>query len=143
MNVSDVALSDSSSGQLSSERSKASCDVLSDLLVLTEGQHVKRRGGINSRVVSHRFLEQLNAKKEKKKLDEQLKAERKMEREKRKLEKEEKKEKARERIEKKKLRQAQKKGSAMAPTLESGMSEVTLNDTEQSYMSQMWYFISE
>lgn len=105
LNVSDVALSDSSSGQLSSERSKASSDVFSDLLVLPEGKHFKRRGGINSRVVcitESQVLEELKAKKEKKKFDEQLKAERKMERERKKLEKEEKKkEKARQRIEKK------------------------------------------
>ena len=101
---------------------------------MTEGKHVKRRGGINSRVVcitESQVLEELKVKKEKKKLDEQLKAERKMERERKKLEKEEKKkEKARQRIEKKKPRQAQKKGTATAPTLESGMSELTLNDTE-------------
>ena len=89
LNVSDVALSDSSSGQLSSERSKASCDVLSDLLVLPEWKHVKRRG-INSRVVcitESQVLDDLKAKKEKKKLNEQLKAERNMEQGRKKLEK--------------------------------------------------------
>ena len=50
-----------------------------------------------------------------------------MKREKKKLEKEEEERKSKA---KNRLRQAQKKGNAMAPTLESGMSEVTLNDTE-------------
>uniref|UniRef100_A0A1X7TFC6 DDE-1 domain-containing protein n=1 Tax=Amphimedon queenslandica TaxID=400682 RepID=A0A1X7TFC6_AMPQE len=129
-----------SSSHLSSERSKASSD-LQELLVLPEAKRVTRRGGLNSRAIcitESQVLEEMKAKEERKKLNEQLKAERKIERERKKIEKEEmKKEKARQRQEKqgqKGARSERRKGTAKTPEeakLECLVSELKLDDSGQ------------
>uniref|UniRef100_A0A1X7UV51 Uncharacterized protein n=1 Tax=Amphimedon queenslandica TaxID=400682 RepID=A0A1X7UV51_AMPQE len=88
-----------SSSHISSERSKASSD-LQELLVLLEVKRVTRRGGLNSRAIcitDSQVLEEMKAKEDRKKLNEQLKAERKTEKERKKIEKKMKKEKVRQR----------------------------------------------